>query len=421
MISVFGILSILFLLLGFPIAMAIGGASITYVYGSGMQPMIIMQKIFSGINSTALLAIPYFVYAGDLMNFGGIAKRLVKVANIFVGRLTGGLAIVAILVCMFFGAISGSGVATAAAIGAIMIPEMINYGYDKVFAGALIACASTIGIIIPPSVNYVLYATITNSSIADLYRAGIPAGIMVGLSLMIVAYYLSRKANYKSVYVPATRKENLSTIIDAIPALLGPVIIVGGVFGGIFTPTESAVVSVFYSLLVGIFIYKEMKIKEAIEIAKKSALTSSLIMSIIAFAALFAYVLTYERIPQLLAEGVLNITTNPFVLLLLINIIMFLAGTILESSAITVILVPLLWNIAQQIGIHVTHFGIIVCVNIAIGLVTPPFGVCLYTTSSIGKIPVESLSKRVLLFIAINIVVLFIITYFPNIVMFMVK
>ena len=419
MVSIFFISAIVLLIIGIPISVTLGAASLLYIFSTGIEPMIIVQRMFTGINSTALLAIPFFIMAGDLMNSGGIARRLVNLLNSLVGRFPGGLAIVTILSCMFFAAISGSGVATAAAMGAIMIPEMVKSGYDKVFSSSLVAASSTIGIIIPPSLSFILYGVATQSSIADLYLAGIPAGIWMGLSLIIVAYVISKKKGYKGSEEKVTAKYILDSFVDSLWALGAPVILIGGVFGGIFTPTESAVVAVVYAIIVGLFFYKDLKFKDIYRILLGSAKTTANIMFIIANATVFAYVLSYERIPQMIVEGFGNISSSPIIIMALINLMLLIAGTFMESSAIIIILVPLLWPVAQQLGIDVVHFGIIVTVNAAIGLVTPPFGVCLFTTSSISRVSVESLSKNVLIFLGAMIAVLFLITYVPQTVMFL--
>ncbi|MDR1596405.1 MAG: TRAP transporter large permease, partial [Treponema sp.] len=388
---------------------------------SGITPQIIIQRLFSGINNTALLAIPFFILAGELMNTGGIARRLVNLANMCVGDLHGSLAIVAIMGCMFFAAISGSGVATAAAIGTILLPEMEKGGYDKTFAASVIAAASPIGVIIPPSISFIIYGVLTGTSITDLYLAGIPSGIIMGVLLIVYAYIVCRRKDYRGHTQKTSGKEKFAAFKDAIWALGTPLILLGGVFGGIFTPTESAVVAVAYSIIVGVFIYREMTFKNILNTFLKSARMAAKIMIIISCATLFAYVLTYERIPQMIVESVNNLTDNKYVILILINIILLIAGTFMETGAILIIMVPLLMPLMSKIGIHPVHFGLIATVNTAIGLVTPPFGVCLFTSASVAKIPVERLSKAVLLPILVMLIGLVIITFLPQTIMFLVK
>lgn len=426
LVVLFFISSVVMLLIGVPISITIGAASLLYILMGGIQQLIAVQKLFAGINSVALLAIPFFVLAGDLMNTGGIAKRLVRLANAVIGNMTGGLAIVTILGCMFFAAISGSGVATAAALGSIMIPAMVESGYDKVFATSIVASASPIGVVIPPSISFVVYGVLTGTSIADLYLAGIPAGIIVGISLIIVSIFICKKRGYKgAVNSQMSRQEKVRELWiafkDSIWALGTPIILIGGVFGGVFTPTESAVVAVVYAIIVGLFIYREMNLKELPKVILGSAKTAAKIMFIIANASLFAYVLTYEKIPQMVVQALLSITTNEFLLILIINVIMLIAGTFMETSAILIIMVPLFIPVLNQIGMDLTHFGIIATTNTAIGLLTPPFGVCLFTSASVAKIPVEVLSKKIMPFLIAMIVALMVITYVPQSVMFLVK
>lgn len=419
MIALFFILFVVLLLIGVPVALAVGAPALTYILATGIQPMIAAQRLFSGVNVLALMAIPFFVLAGNLMNTGGIARRLVAVANIFVGRFTGGLAIVTVLACMFFAAISGSGVATAAAMGMIMVPEMVKRGYDKSFAATVVASASPIGVIIPPSITFILYGVMTSSSISDLYLAGIPSGIYVGLALIIVCVLMSKKRGYVGDGHKYTGKEIGKTIVDAIPALGTPVILIGGVFGGWFTPTESAVIAVVYSILVGLFVYKDLKIKDLPKVFFDSAKTTANTMFIIACATVFAYVLSYERIPQMIVAGFSSISTNPVIILLIINGILLLAGTFMETTAIMIILVPLLWPVAQQVGVDVIHFGLIVTVNTAIGLLTPPFGSCLFATSAVCKVKVEAICKNVIPFLIASIVALLFITFVPQSILFL--
>ncbi|MFZ7131124.1 MAG: TRAP transporter large permease [Eubacteriales bacterium] len=419
MISIFFIVLVIFLIIGIPVGITLGAASVLYIIMAGIPPMIIVQKLFSGIDSTSLLAIPFFILAGDLMNRGGIAKRLVDMANAYIGRLTGGLAIVTIVGCMFFAAISGSGVATAAALGAIMIPEMVKNGYDREFSSAIVAAGSPIGVIIPPSVAFVVYASLTQCSVADLYLVGIPAGIMMGIVLIGLSIFHSRKEGYIGLKGKTTLKEKLILTRDALWALGTPIILIGGVFAGIFTPTESAVIAVAYALIIGLFIYKDLNIKDLPSIFLSSARTIGKIMFIIGNATLFAYVLAYEQIPQKIIVGFLNISASPIVILLIINVIFLIAGMVMETTAIYVILVPLLWPVAQALGIDVIHFGIVITVNTAIGLLSPPFGVVMFTAASIGDVPIEKLSKKVLPFIAVMIVVLLIITFIPETVLFL--
>ena len=420
MIKLFFGLAGFFLVAGIPIAVTIGLAAMIYIMASGTSTHIITQRLFAGIDSTALMAIPFFILAGDLMNRGGLAKRIINLANVLVGRSTGGLAIVTILGCMFFAAISGSGVATAAAMGCIMVPAMVNKGYDRTFATSVVAAGSPIGVIIPPSISFIIYGVLAQCSITDLYKAGIPAGIIVGIALMITAVLISRKHGYRGDDTVFAWSTVGRSIVDAAWALGTPIIIVGGVFGGIFTPTESAVVAVVYSVLVGLFIYRDLNFKELPAVFLAAGKTTARIMFIISCATLFVYVITYNRIPQMIVDTFLGLTDNTIILLLIINIILLIAGTFMETGAILLITVPLFLPLILKMGVDPVHFGIIITVNTAIGLMTPPFGVCLFTSASVSGVPVATLSRRVLIFLVAQLIALGLITYVPSLVMFLV-
>ncbi len=420
MVAAFFIIALALLVLGIPIAVTLGLASSVYIMTTGAPVQIIIQRMFAGIDATALMAIPFFVLAGDLMNRGGIATRIVNLATIFMGRFTGGLASVTIAGCMFFAAISGSGVATAAALGAIMIPAMVQRGYDRTFAAAVVASASPIGVIIPPSISFIIYGVLTGCSIADLYKAGIPAGFIMGFALMLAAWYISKKNKYAGDTKPFSWKEAGLATRDALWALGTPIILIGGVFGGIFTPTESAVVAVVYAVIVGVFIYRDLPIKDIPSIFLSSAKTATRVMFIIACATLFAYVLTYARIPQQIVEIFMGLTENKYILLLLINFLLLIAGCFMETGAILLITVPLFLPVINLLQIDLVHFGLIITVNTAIGLMTPPFGVCMFTAASVGGVSIQKLSIRVLSFLIAQLIALAIITYIPASIMFLV-
>ncbi|MFW5488243.1 MAG: TRAP transporter large permease [Desulfovibrio sp.] len=408
------------LVLGMPVAICLGASSLLVIILQGMPAQIAVQRFFAGVDVLPLMAIPFFILAGNLMDSGGLAKRLVSLANVFVGRVSGGLGIVTIMGCVFFAAISGSGVATAAAMGAIMIPSMVKRGYDRGFASAVVASASPIGVVIPPSISFIIYAVLTSSSVTDLYQAGIPAGLIMGLCLVVVVLLISKKQGYKGDDHPFSWQEALSAFKDASWALGTPVILIGGVFGGIFTPTESAVVAVVYALVIGLFAYRELKWSDLHRVFLDSAKMTSKIMLIISMALCFAYLLTYNQVPQTVMEMFLSFSDNKYVVLLIINLLLLVAGTFMETSAILLITVPILLPVLHKFNIDLVHFGIIISANTAIGLMTPPFGVCLFTTSSIGKTSVQELSRRIVPFIAALILAIGIITYIPQSVMFMV-
>lgn len=415
MIQVLFLSLITFFLLGVPIAFSIGLASAAAILYQGNIPIVIVvQKMFTATDSFPLMAIPFFILAGSLMEFGGISRRLVDFANSIVGRMSGGLAIVAIMASMFFGAISGSGAATVAAIGGIMIPSMVKRGYEKNFSTAVQSCAGTLGVIIPPSIPMVIYGVITGVSIGDLFMAGFIPGFLIGGSMMVMAYKISKKEGYKG-----DDKQSMSQIIasfkEAILALVMPVIILGGIYGGIFTPTEAAVVAVVYAFIIGTFVYKELKFKNLKDILTNSVVSTATVMIIIASASVFGWLLASQQVPQTVAKAMLSVSSNPLIVLLMINILLLFVGTFMETVAAIIILVPVFMPMITQLGIDPLHFGIIVVVNLAIGMVTPPLGVCLFVGCGIANLKLEDITRRVIPFIVIYIIDLLLITYVPAI------
>ncbi len=423
------------LAIGAPIVVGLGLASLIFAYANNIQTVVIIQKLFAGIDSAALLAVPFFILAGDLMNRGGIAKRIVNMTSAVVGNIHGGLGIVGILACMFFAAISGSGIATAAAIGGVMMAGMLRAGYSKGFSAAIIASASPIGIIIPPSIAFIIYAVLAKVSVADLYKVGFPAGIIVGIALMFPTYFVAKKRKYKEraeriasgeiviegiSEIKEEKEKKLSGFkyfIDSIWALGTPFIIVGGVFAGIFTPTESAVVAVVYSIIIGIYVYKEMEWKDIPQVFLGSALSTAGIMIIMAAAALFAWVMVYVQIPQKMLDTVLGLTQSKGLILIIINLVVLIAGMFMESAAIQYILVPIALPIILKLGIDPIHFGIMLATNLAIGMLTPPFGVTLFTTARTFNTSIQDVTKEVLPFLIALIIALAIITFIPQTVM----
>ncbi len=421
MIAVLFLSLIFFLIIKVPIAIALALASITAIIVNGNIPLvIIVQRMFSATDSFPLMAVPFFILAGSLMEFGGISKRLIDFAYSVVGRVSGGLALVSIVASMFFGAISGAAVATAAAIGSVLIPAMMRRGYDKNFAASVQATAGTLGVLIPPSIPLIIYGVLAGVSIGALFVGVIMPGILVGVSLMFVAYKISKDRGYvgdkKSDF-----SEVLNTFKDAIFALLMPVIILGGIYGGVFTPTEAAVVAVVYGFIIGVFVHKELKFSQLQEILTNTVVTTAMIMFIIASASIFGWVLAAEQIPQVVADAILSISSNPIVILLFINILLLLLGTFMDTVAAIIIVVPVLLPVILQIGVDPLHFGIIVVVNLAVGMVTPPLGVCLFVVCGIAKIKLEDISKAVLPFLAVMIIVIIILTYVPAISTFLPK
>jgi C4-dicarboxylate transporter DctM subunit len=425
--------ALLLLVVGAPIVTALGLSSLVFIYVNDIQHVVVIQKLFAGIDSAALLAVPFFILAGDLMNQGGIAKRIVNMAASAVGNMHGGLGIVAIISCMFFAAISGSGIATAAAIGGVMMTGMLRAGYSRSFSATIIAAASPIGIIIPPSIAFIIYAVLSKVAVSDLYKVGLPAGLIVGAALVVPTYLISKKRGYqaKAEQIAAGEIEikglthekegkkltGLHYFLDSLWALGTPVIIVGGVFAGIFTPTESAVVAVIYSIIIGIFVYKEMKWKDLPRIFMASALSTAGIMVIMAAAALFAWVMVYVKIPQTILDTVLALTNSKYTILLIINVIVLIAGMFMESGSIQYILVPIALPIALTLGIDPVHFGIMLTTNLAIGMLTPPFGITLFTSARVFGTSIQEVTRETFPFLIALLVALAIITFIPQSVM----
>lgn len=404
---------IVFFLLNVPIAVSIGLASLSAILWSGsIPPVVLVQKMFTAADSFPLMAVPFFILAGSLMEFGGISRRLVNFANSIVGRFSGGLAFVAIIASMFFGAISGAAVACVAAIGTILIPAMVRKGYDTPFATAVQATAGTLGVMIPPSIPMIIYGVLTGVSIGALFMGGILPGFLVGGSLMLVAWIIARKKGYKGEE-KASGKYIWTTFKDALLALLMPVIILGGIYGGVFTPTEAAVVAAVYGLIVGFFVYRELSLSKLKNILITTAVSTAMVMFIIASSAAFSWIITAQRIPQAVASGMLAISTNPVVILTLINLLLLFIGTFMETVASIIILVPVLLPVVTQLGVDPLHFGVVLVVNLAIGMVTPPLGVCLFVGCSIGGINLEAISKAVWPFILVMIADVLLLTYLP--------
>nr|WP_309100512.1 TRAP transporter large permease [Fredinandcohnia onubensis] len=413
----FGILIVLFFI-NVPIAVALGLASmIVLMIQDNVPLMVVVQKMFTSTDSFTLMAVPFFILAGKLMEVGGMSKRLVDFAMTIVGRMHGGLAMVSVVTCMFFAAISGSGAATTAAVGAIMIPAMVQKGYDKSFSTAIQAAGGTIGVMIPPSVPMILFGVIAGASISDLFIAGILPGIFVGLSLILVAYFISRKRGYGKEE-KSSGKEIFTSFNRAILAILMPVIILGGIYGGVFTPTEASVVAVVYGLIVGLFIYKEIKWKDLPEVFIQSAVTSAVIMFIISCASIFGFILTREQIPLSITNALLAISDNPIIVLIIINLILLIVGTFLETSAAIIIMAPILLPVTTAVGIDPVHFGIIMVVNLAIGFITPPVGINLFVASNIANLRLEKIVRAIIPFLIILIIDIIIISFVPELSLF---
>lgn len=417
----FGIFLVL-LLTSVPIAISLGlAATGALLYSGKVSSSYIAQGLVTSIDSFPLMAVPFFILAGDLMGHGGLSKRLLNVGNVFFGRFTGGLAIIAVVTCMFFAAISGSGPATVAAVGSILLPAMARDGYPKGFSIGLVASAGCMGIIIPPSIPMVIYATSSNVSISAMFLAGVIPGLLIALSLIAVAFYKSKQNNYRGADRKYSAKEIMATINDAKWALLVPVIILGGIYGGVFTPTEAAAVGVIYGFIVGVFVYKELKFKDLYRIIAGSALTSATVMIIVGTATIFGRVLAIERIPVMIAEFIVQMTSSPMVVLMLINVLLLFVGMFMETLAAIIILTPILLPVVMAVGVDPVHFGIVMIVNLAIGLVTPPVGVNLFVGARVGGSTLEAVSKGSMPFLAAMLIVLMLVTYIPSLSLFLPK
>lgn len=405
---------ILMLLLSVPIGISLGAASLFTIFiDDPISLETFTQTMIQGLNSFPLMAVPLFTFAGDIMGKGGISKRLLNVTGIMFGRFRGGLGVVSIVACLFFAAISGTGSATVAAIGLIMIPNMVDKGYSRTFSGALIATAGTVGVIIPPSICMVIYAVAAGVSVTGMFMAGIGPGILVGVALAVYTVIYSTRKGYTGDSRRYSLKEVIAIFIDAIPALLVPVIILGGIYGGVFTPTEAAAVAAVYGIIVSVFVYKEVRIRDLPRIGFNSALLCAAVLVIIGISAGFGRILTITGIPVTIANFILSITQSKFLILLFINIMLLIVGTFMETNASIIILVPILLPVVTALGVNPIHFGVIMVLNLAIGFVTPPLGANLFMACQIGRIKFDDITKSILPWIVVMIIVLMLVTYFP--------
>lgn len=414
--SVFAVL----LLIGTPIAACLGISSVMamLVLGAGRSVSVVLgtvpQLVSAATSKSVLLAIPFFILGGNIMEKSGISGKLINLAETCVGHLKGGVAMVCVIVACFFAAISGSGPATVAALGLILIPALIKTGYDPAFSAALMATAGAIGVIIPPSITFVVYGSISDTSIGSLFISGVIPGLLMGAALVIITLWLGRKSNLKRM-PKATGKQRWLAFRDAFWGLLMPVIILGGIYGGIFTPTEAAAVSAVYGLVVGVLIYRTIKLKQFIKILIDSAATTATVMFITAAATLFAYVLTRARIDIAISTLLTNVAGgNKIIFLLIVNVVLLLAGCFLDSTSALYIFTPLFVPVAQALGMDLVHFGTIMIVNLAIGLVTPPVGVNLYVACGIARVDLKRISVSAVPLLVAALVVLLVVTYWPS-------
>lgn len=384
-----------FLIIGAPIGVCLGiGTLAVMMFTTDMAPVLLAQACFTGLDTFTLLAIPFFCVAGDFMMFGGISKRLLSLCNALVGHLTGGLAHVTTITCMFFAAISGSGPATVSAIGSFMIPEMTEKGYDTSFAAALAACAGAIGVIIPPSIPFIIYAVAVGCSVSDLFLAGILPGLLIGVLLMAVSYWQARKNGWKRNDSKATGRQVWTELKKSFLALLSPAIILGSIYAGICSPTEAAVVGIVYAYVVGSFVYRELKWKHIVQSMIDAVLISGSTLFMVGITTCLGRVLTLKAIPQRICDGLGSISSNSIVIMLLITVLLLIVGCFMDNISATIILAPMLLPTAQLCGLSTVQFGVVMTMLLAIGFITPPYGINLFVASQLSKIPLLSTAKR---------------------------
>ena len=410
---------IIFFAFSIPIAISIGFSSVTGLYFFSNVPMLIVPKeIFSAIDKFALGAIPFFILAGNLMEVGGISNRLVNFAKSIVGGLQGGLAMTCVMTCMIFAAVSGSSVATTFAIGAILIPALIKHGYPTPFAAALQATSAELGVIIPPSIPMILYGVSAEVSIGELFIAGFGPGLLIGGGLMAFVWVWSKIKGYgKEDHLGRMTFGHASK--EAALALMMPVIILGGIYGGVFTPTEAAVVAVFYALIVGMVVYREIQFKDLYPIFRKSVIASAVIMFIIANAGLFSLLITRAGVPEAIGDFLKAHLTSGGMFLIGVNVALFFIGMFIETSASIIVLAPILVPVAAKFGVDPVHFGTIMVVNLAMGMITPPFGVNLFAACTVAKISLDKMIKDLIPFVLTILCFLMIITYVPQVSLFL--
>lgn len=418
MIWVLLLVFVLCLLFRVPIAFALGLSCLFYLLLEGIPLIVVPMKMYSGIDVFVLLSIPGFILAGNLMNHGGLTAKIIAFCNHLMGHIRGGLALANIGASMLFAGISGTAVSDTASIGAVMIPAMKKEGYDAGFSCAITAASSTVGPIIPPSVPMIIAATLSGLSVGRLFLAGAIPGFLLGFGLMGITYYIAVKKRY-----PKHPRSNLAQIakgfLDTFWSLLMTFIILFGIIGGVFTPTEASIIAVLYALMIGTFVYRKLSFKNILVIVLDSMKTSASLMVLVGFANLFGYILITERMPQLISSEILAFSENKYVVLLLINILLILVGTFMETIAALLVLFPILLKVALAVDVDPIHFAVIALLNLMIGLTTPPLGICLFVSSSIGKVSIGKVSMAGLPFLTVSILVLILVTLFPQLSLFL--
>ncbi|MCM2674129.1 TRAP transporter large permease [Alkalicoccobacillus plakortidis] len=409
---------LLLIMIGIPIAFSLALASLLYLFIAGIPLTIIPQTMFSGINSFVLLAIPAFILAGNLMNAGGITERIINFANAVVGHIRGGLALTNVASSLGFAGISGTALSDTASIGSVMIPAMKKQGYGSGFSAAVTSISSTVGPMLPPSLPMIIIGTLASVSIGDLFLAGAIPGLLLATGFLIVTYIISVKRGY-----PKGERQSLSVVgksfLGAFWALIMVVIILWGILGGYFTPTEAAVVCVIYALIIGGFVYRELKLKDIPVLLTNTLSSTASILLLVGFANLFGWILVSEGVPILVADGILSLTDNPFFVILLMVILLMFVGMFMETIAALVILFPVLLPVATSVGMDPVHFGVVMVLTLMIGLSTPPVGVCLFVASSFAKVRIGQTVKELIPFFAVAVIVLLLVSYIPQLSLFL--
>lgn len=413
MVAVLFITFIVCLALGVPVAFSLGLSSLVYFIGNDMSLYMFAQRFFAGLNSFTLLCIPGFVFAGSLMNQGGITECLIGFCNKIVGHITGGLAIANVVASMLFAGISGTALADTVSVGGVLIPSMKKEGYDADFSCAVTAASSCIGPIIPPSVPMIMAATMTGLSVSKMFVAGMVPGILMGLGMIFVSWYISKKRHYPKAERRSTLKEVLVSAKESFFAILMTLIILSGICFGFVTPTEASILAVVYGIFVGFFIYKELTIPRLIESMKSTVTSSAGIMVLVGMANVFAYILTKEQIPQMVADAMLSLTSNKYIILILINLLLVFVGMFMETIAAILILFPVLLNLVLMVGVDPIQFGVMVVLNLVLGLCTPPVGVCLFAATNIGETKLTGVVKELIPYLISNFIVLGLVTFVP--------
>jgi C4-dicarboxylate transporter DctM subunit len=413
------VLLFVFLYLGFPIAFSLGiSSSIILYYFTTIPLTAIPQKIFTNLDSFPLMAVPFFLLASNIFAAGGVSQRLIRLANAWFGHLDGGLAIAGIAACALFAAVSGSSPATVAAIGSIMIPAMIKHGYDRNFAVGSQATAGSLGIMIPPSIPLILYGFVTEESVGKLFIAGILPGLLLAFNLAVISYIVARIRRFPKL-PPASWGERFRATAEALPSLTLPAIIIGGIYGGVFTPTEAAGVAVVVGIVVGMFVHRELKPRDFVDIFIRTGRQMAMLMFIITMAQLFAFLLTVDQLPKKISQAVLAGNLEAWQVLLIINIILLIAGDFLDPAPIILVMAPIFHEVATAVGIDPIHLGIVITMNMEAGMITPPVGLNLYVASGITKMPLYDVMKAAAPWILVVVFTLLIVTYVPQISLFL--